>query len=91
MQAWHMYQRNRMLLQRYGITHAEYETMFKKQGGKCAICKDKSTGVHKRYLDVDHCHSTGRVRGLLCGSCNKNLALLESGWVNLATPYLENS
>ena len=50
--------------------------MLEKQNGVCKICGDKETtsenGVTRR-LAVDHCHSTGKVRGLLCGKCNKSL------------------
>jgi hypothetical protein len=49
----------------YGISMADYEAMFERQGGACAICK--RTGV---TLCVDHCHLTGEVRGLLCSQCN---------------------
>src|SRR6476469_6189244 len=57
----------------YGITFEEYDFMLDRQNGVCAICK----GVHGRRLAVDHNHETGKVRGLLCGSCNAALFLLE--------------
>ena len=57
------------LVETYGITQADYETMLAAQGGGCAICKGKRTG----NLDVDHCHKTGLVRGLLCRRCNRRL------------------
>jgi len=57
---------------RYGITFNDYEEMFKKQGGLCAICFMPETG-QKRSLSVDHCHKTGKVRGLLCDKCNNML------------------
>ena len=57
------------LKMKYGITCDDYDAMFKKQKGCCAIC-----GVHqselKRALRVDHNHETGKVRGLLCHNCN---------------------
>jgi coenzyme F420-reducing hydrogenase beta subunit len=59
--------RERHLVKKYGVSLAEYERMFTEQGGKCAICKKQQT----RSFDVDHCHSTGQVRGLLCTSCNR--------------------
>lgn len=55
----------------YGITEEEYEDALHLQGGKCAIC-----GVAPkkgRRLCVDHCHCSGRFRGLLCDLCNKGL------------------
>jgi len=57
---------------RYGITKADYERMLFVQMGLCAICLIKPT--HK--LHVDHDHLSGKVRGLLCGNCNKALGLL---------------
>jgi hypothetical protein len=54
-------------LKEYGLTVAEYDEMFRKQNGVCAICKSGNKG---RRLCVDHDHKTGRVRGLLCNPCN---------------------
>jgi hypothetical protein len=61
---------------RYGITPAEYDQMLSNQNGVCKICgsKDSKKGGH-RFM-VDHCHTTGRVRGLLCGPCNSAIGLL---------------
>lgn len=59
-----------VLRSRFGITLQQLEKMSAEQGSKCAICR--GDGV----LAVDHCHSTGKVRGLLCGKCNKGLGLL---------------
>jgi hypothetical protein len=56
----------------YGITLAIYNQMFKKQHGKCAICKRQTK------LVVDHDHTTNKVRGLLCNDCNIKLPLLEN-------------
>lgn len=53
----------------YGITAEEYATLLAAQQGACAICKQKRS----YRLNVDHCHSTGRVRGLLCRLCNGRL------------------
>ncbi len=64
-------ERERHLVRKYGITLAVYATMLAAQLGKCAIC-GKPEPKHKT-LDVDHDHETGRVRGLLCTSCNRVL------------------
>lgn len=60
----------------YGITQAEYDAMLEKQNGKCAICNNTDE-VEGRKLAIDHCHTTGRVRGLLCGKCNRGLGLFK--------------
>jgi hypothetical protein len=52
---------------RYGVSLEEYEEMLRAQDGRCAICGDPPG---KRRLAIDHCHETGRVRGLLCVRCN---------------------
>ena len=55
------------LKRRYGISYVDYISMFEEQKGVCKICGQES--VRKR-LSVDHCHTTGKVRGLLCERCN---------------------
>lgn len=59
-------------LKKYGITLAQYEQMFADQAGCCAICKTHQSEFSKS-LAVDHCHTSGKVRGLLCGLCNTAL------------------
>lgn len=59
----------RYMMDRYGITPEEYESMEKNQSGLCAICGGPPAGRWSR-LHVDHDHGTGEVRGLLCFSCN---------------------
>lgn len=62
------------LLARHNITIEAYEKMVEQQDNKCAVCR-KSPEVGKN-LDVDHDHSTGAVRGLLCNKCNTAIARL---------------
>lgn len=57
------------ILKVYGITKAQYDALYALQGGRCALCQ-RATGATKK-LAVDHDHETGKVRGLLCGTCNK--------------------
>lgn len=74
---------------RYGITLLEYNTLLTNQDYKCAICKMSETNLkHGRntYFAVDHCHTTGKVRGLLCYKCNSVL-----GFVNDSTECLANA
>ena len=58
----------------YGITVEQYGQMFEKQNGLCKICGEP--GISRR-LAVDHCHKTGKVRGLLCWKCNMCLGIFE--------------
>ena len=61
----HRLTRCRRLQLKYDITQEEYARMYEEQGGRCKIC-----GAKKDVLHVDHCHTTGKVRGLLCRHCN---------------------
>ncbi len=67
--------RNKILIKRYGIDIWRYREMMTEQDGKCAVCNGPPT--RDRDLDVDHCHATGKVRGLLCSPCNTALGILE--------------
>lgn len=61
---------------RYGISEEEYQALFNQQEGRCFICNQQETrrrGSTVFELSVDHCHETGRVRGLLCHNCNVGL------------------
>ena len=64
------------LLRNYGITEDQWQTMFDNQSGRCLIC-EKHQSELKQTLNVDHCHETGKVRGLLCGPCNQALGLMK--------------
>jgi hypothetical protein len=68
--------RYRARFTRYGITKADYDRTFEAQGGVCGICKLPSP-FKNRPLCVDHCHNSGKVRGLLCDRCNTRLQALE--------------
>ena len=58
---------------KYGLTPTEYEAMKAKCQNRCEIC---GASPGHRELDIDHCHTTGEVRGLLCPLCNKAIGLL---------------
>lgn len=64
--------RNSQLIYHYGITLKDYENMLEKQDYKCKICK-KEQETLKKPLVVDHNHTTGKIRGLLCDNCNVGL------------------
>lgn len=61
---------HRSKVKKYGLTEQCYTSMLDAQGGVCAICKSPPL---RRRLAIDHCHTTGKVRGLLCGPCNVSL------------------
>lgn len=65
-------QENRFF-RKYGITYETYEKMSKNQGNLCAICNNPQIIKHivrNENLCLDHCHKSGKIRGLLCASCN---------------------
>lgn len=65
--------KNQRLLKNYGITIEQYEEMLKVQDYSCKMCKQAETILtynKLKNLSVDHCHTTGQVRGLLCSKCN---------------------
>ena len=65
--------RNRKLKFKYKISHFDYLNMLEKQNGVCLGCGVKAEDQHHGVLDVDHNHKTGKVRGLLCNTCNRLL------------------
>ena len=54
---------------RYGMTYEQWEAMREAENYSCMICGITEEELGKK-LDVDHCHSSGKVRGLLCNPCN---------------------
>jgi hypothetical protein len=66
------YRYNYNLKTRYGINAKQREVLLKEQDNKCAICKRDQSEFKIRFA-VDHNHITGKIRGLLCGACNKGL------------------
>lgn len=56
----------------YGLTQQDFNVRLKAQGGRCAICKDVLT-LREGMTAIDHCHTSGRVRGILCRGCNLGL------------------
>lgn len=68
--------RDERLRKQFGISAADYDTILAGQGGGCAICGSPHGDGWKRRLHVDHCHTTGVVRGLLCSECNLGIGKL---------------
>jgi hypothetical protein len=79
---------------KYNLSREEWQALFDKFEGRCHICKQFETEMHMgkvRRLDVDHCHKTGKVRGLLCTKHNKLLGCAQDDIQTLkaAIEYLE--
>ena len=78
---------------KFGITPERYAEMFNSQNGLCAICNQPETATRMgkvKTLAVDHCHTTGIVRGLLCADCNTGIGKLKEDFdiFNSAIQYL---
>lgn len=70
--------RNSSLKKTFGITLDDYESMLDGQNSVCAICGKPESTIHSvtkqvQNMAVDHCHETGKIRGLLCSKCNTGL------------------
>lgn len=74
----------------YGMTLEQYREMEEQQDYRCAICREPET--QNRNLAVDHCHSTGKVRDLLCQSCNTAIGKLKDSpeLIRAAADYIES-
>lgn len=57
---------------RYGISLDDYDRMLEEQGNRCGICGTDTPRGHGHF-HIDHCHDSGKIRGLLCHSCNTAL------------------
>lgn len=83
--------RKSALKQNYGITPEEWDDLFQAQGGVCASCGDEPLEGAKRRFHVDHCHTSGAVRGILCHGCNVALGYLkdDSKRIQLLAGYID--
>lgn len=80
------------LKRKFNMTTEQYDELKRQQGGKCACCP-KEFSSNGKNLAVDHCHVTGKIRGLLCNECNTSLGLLKENIIVLENliAYLNNS
>ena len=85
-------------VRRYGVSAETYEAMLQEQGFRCAICRTKEPGTRKGVAEdadwqwcVDHEHTSGRVRALLCMACNVGLGKFKDDpkIVRAAAQYLD--
>ncbi len=84
------------LKKQYDITYEQYMEMYNKFEGRCHICKQIGFKIdinQKLDLAVDHCHTTGVVRGMLCHNCNRGLGLFQDNpsYLTTAVEYLERA
>ncbi len=79
---------------KYGITLSEYDAIVQAQAGLCPICRRVLSDTDPRGFrpHVDHCHETGKTRGVLCGRCNRGLGTFKDSIVLMrnAIEYLES-
>lgn len=81
--------RRAWLWKKYGMTRDDYFNLLDSQAGCCAICGEFVADT----MDVDHCHETGKVRGLLCGPCNSGIGHMRDSIpiLEAAIEYLKRS
>ncbi len=79
------YQVERDALRKYGLSAEDHKQMISQQRGRCLICREE------KKLEIDHCHDTGKVRGLLCHNCNTGVGMLGDSVLTIirAATYLE--
>lgn len=83
--------RKNQRLKQYGITYIEFESLMNKCNRKCEICGYDNIEDKKTFPVVDHCHESGKVRGILCSKCNFALGHFNDSIDNLqnAIKYLK--
>lgn len=80
----------------YGITPEQYDFLILRAAGFCELCGAQGAKTDDRELVVDHDHTSGLVRGLICQACNKVLGFMERHgferkWMDLAEQYLNRT
>ena len=79
--------RLKVRVNKYGLTPEAYEQMLKDARGVCCICNKE------KDLCIDHCHTTSKVRGLICNSCNRGIGFFfdNPDWMRAAANYIQES
>lgn len=74
----------------YGISLDQYNMILEAQDFCCDICNDKLELTNYKAVHLDHCHTTGIIRGILCGSCNRGLGAFRdsAAYLKAAFKYL---
>lgn len=76
--AWKLKNRLRASISKYGLSVTDYQALLRKQKGGCAVCRTHNPKDRRsKFFRVDHCHKTGKVRGLLCGRCNVGIGMFK--------------
>lgn len=66
----------RAMKNKYGISKEQFFDLLEGQDNKCALCGASFQSLAREHLHIDHCHETGKIRGLLCMKCNVGLGML---------------
>lgn len=88
--------RKSLLKNKFNLTELDYKQLSSSQNNLCAICQQPETATCKgtvKFLAVDHCHKTGRIRGLLCTDCNTSLGKFKDNpqrFINAANYLLKS-
>lgn len=75
---------------KFNMSSEDYENMLLDQKGSCKICKRQSNNKSQKHFHIDHCHETGKIRGLLCNKCNMGLGMFNDNieLLKIAIDYL---
>lgn len=78
---------------KYGVTPTKYNELLTTQNYKCGVCNTSLLTLDNRHIHLDHCHTTGKVRGILCSYCNLGLGNFKDNIENLknAITYLNTN
>jgi hypothetical protein len=79
-------------IKKFGISLDQFTELYERCGGKCEICGFKDDGNKSFFPFIDHCHTTGKVRGLLCSKCNFGIGHFNDdiGRMRKAIAYIES-